>query len=425
MHATRTTNPAIRAAINFFDLLTVDYRKRDFLVRFWDGTEWSRSQSPRFRLTLNHPSSLKRIFTDPSELGLGEAYISGDFEMEGDLDAAFDFGDFLVNHHFSIPAKLKLAAFRAQLPGTRQKTSPMARLEGAVHSRGRDRSAIAFHYDVSNDFYKLWLDKSMVYSCAYFQSTEMGIEEAQASKLDYICRKLRLKRGDQLLDIGCGWGGLIIHAVKNFGVRAFGITLSTPQAEYVREQTRFEGIADRCNVEVCDYRDLDPPQEYDKIVSIGMFEHVGTTLLPAYFRHAWEMLRPGGVFLNHGIAASATYGRSGPSFIDRYVFPDGELVPINLALKVAEETGFEVRDLENLREHYALTLRQWVRRLDSNANMARALVGELRYRIWRLYMAGSAYAFSKGRLGLHQLLLIKPDHGKSNLPLTRTDWYVS
>ncbi len=214
-----------------------------------------------------------------------------------------------------------------------------------------------------------------------------------------------------------------MHAVAHYGVQAVGITLSVPQAEVARERLRESGLNDRCRVEVSDYREIDHAQQYDKIVSIGMFEHVGEALLPEYFRQAWNLLRPGGVFLNHGIAHSATHRRRGPSFTDRYVFPDSELVPVHTSLRAAELRGFEVRDVESLREHYALTLHHWVRRLQDHAEEARRTANDINYRIWRLYMAGAAHGFRSGRLNLYQTLLAKPSHGQSGLPLTRDDWY--
>jgi cyclopropane-fatty-acyl-phospholipid synthase len=216
---------------------------------------------------------------------------------------------------------------------------------------------------------------------------------------------------------------LVLHAAKVYGVHALGITLSTPQAEVARARIEQAGLMDRCRIEVCDYRELTREQKFDKIVSVGMFEHVGEKLLPEYFAKARYLLEPGGVFLNHGIAHSATYKIKGGSFVDRYVFPDGELVPLNVALWAAETSGFEVRDVESLREHYALTLRHWLRHLEEHEAQAKRVADEPTYRIWRLYMAGSAYAFRSGRLNLYQTLLVKPDRGKSGLPLTRADWY--
>jgi cyclopropane-fatty-acyl-phospholipid synthase len=263
----------------------------------------------------------------------------------------------------------------------------------------------------------------MVYSCAYFRQAGDTLDLAQENKLDYICRKLRLRPGERLLDIGCGWGGLILHAAKTFGARALGITLSEPQAELANERIRAEGLEDRCRAEVRDYRDLEQPESFDKLVSVGMFEHVGEKLLPEYFRRAWRLLRPGGAFLNHGIAENFHKPNRGESFVDKYVFPDGELVPISVTLRAAEDAGWEVRDLESLREHYALTLHSWVQRLEQQAASARQIVGEVTYRIWRLYMAAGAHRFRTGWLNLYQALLVKPDGGESRLPLIREDWY--
>jgi cyclopropane-fatty-acyl-phospholipid synthase len=290
----------------------------------------------------------------------------------------------------------------------------------------RDRQAVTYHYDVSNDFYTLWLDRHMVYSCAYFASADEELDTAQARKLDYLCCKLRLHPGARLLDIGCGWGGLVIHAARRYGVEALGITLSQPQADLASERIREAGLAGHCRVEVRDYRQLDQADGFDKLVSVGMFEHVGEALLPTYFRQAWRLLRPGGVFLNHGIARQATDPAvTSPTFTNRYVFPDGELAPIHVTLRHAEEAGFEVRDVESLREHYALTLRHWVRRLEAAHEQALLFVDEPTYRVWRLFMSGSAHGFQVGRLNLYQTLLVKPDRGQSSLPLTRSDWYMN
>jgi cyclopropane-fatty-acyl-phospholipid synthase len=416
----------IRASIRLLEELTQGYRGENFAVRLWDGTVWSQARPPRFTLVLNHPGALRNMLTSPSELSMGEAFIYEDFDIEGDFEGAFELADFLLSRDYSATGKLWIVSRLKKLPWKQRQREEhrAANLQGAVHSKERDRDAIRFHYDASNDFYQLWLDRRMVYSCAYFKTPHDSLDLAQEQKLDYICRKLRLQRGDHLLDVGCGWGGLLMHAAANYGAYAFGVTLSVPQAELARERIRLAGLADRCKVEVCDYRDLDPPQQYDKIVSVGMFEHVGQALLPEYFRRAWSLLRPGGVFLNHGIAESAIFQRKGPSFVERYVFPDGELVPLNVTLQAAETCGFEVRDVESLREHYALTLRHWVRRLEHASEGAKKIVGNTAYRIWRLYMAGAAHAFRTGRLNLYQVLLSKPDHGNSCLPLTREDWYA-
>ena len=300
-----------------------------------------------------------------------------------------------------------------------------AKLTGQRHSVERDRQAVTYHYDVSNDFYALWLDRRMVYSCAYFQAADDDLDTAQERKLDYLCRKLRLQPGQRLLDIGCGWGGLAMHAAERYGVDATGITLSRPQADLANDRIAAAGLADRCRVLVQDYRQVDAGQPYDALVSVGMFEHVGAKTLPVYFAQAHRLLRPGGVFLNHGIASRATDAPLPiPNFNDTYVFPDGELTPINVTLHAAEESGFEVRDVESLREHYALTLRHWVQRLEAHRGEALRRVGEVTYRVWRLFMSGSAHGFTHGRLNVYQALLVKPGAGGvSGLPLTRADWY--
>ncbi len=409
----------------FLDALLADYPRRDFQVRLWDGTTCRTNREPRFTLVLKHPGALRAMFLSPSELALGEAYVDDDYDIEGDIEAAFDLADHLLGQERSLWQSLDLTVRLRKLPGSDVPRTGLhpTRFSGPVHSKDRDRQAVRHHYDLPTEFYALWLDPRMVYSCAYFATSEEDLATAQVRKLDYICRKLRLRPGERLLDIGCGWGGLIMHAAAHYGVEAMGITLSVPQAEVARKRLHESELNNRCHVEVCDYRDLEPNQHYDKIVSVGMFEHVGEELLPEYFRRACSLLRPGGVLLNHGIAYSANYRRRGPSFTDRYVFPDSELVPISTSLRAAELSGFEVRDVESLREHYALTLHHWVRRLEANAEEACRITDDTTYRTWRLYMAGSAHGFRSGRLNIYQTLLARPFHGQSGLPLTREDWY--
>jgi len=409
----------------FLDALLRDYPKRDFQVRLWDGTSWGAQRQPRFTLVLKHPGALRTMFLSPSELSMGEAYIYDDFDIKGDIEAGFELAEYVLGRERSLQERPDLNRRLRRLPDSYHPRTSLRTLGlgGELHSRDRDSRAISCHYDLPAQFYALWLDQRMVYSCAYFAMPEEDLDSAQERKLDYICRKLRLRPGERLLDIGCGWGGLIMHAATHYGVRAVGITLSVPQAEVARERLREAGLGDRCRVEVVDYRDVDHDQPYDKIVSVGMFEHVGESLLPEYFCRARDLLRAGGVFLNHGIASSATYRRQGPSFVDRYVFPDGELVSISTSLRAAESSGLEVRDVESLREHYALTLHHWLRRLEAQADEARRITDDTTYRIWRLYMAGAAHGFRSGRLNLYQSLLAKPLRGQSGLPLTREDWY--
>lgn len=398
-------------------------------VRLWDGTLWP-DETPRpATLVLKHPGALRAMFLKGTELALGEAYLYDDFDIEGNVEAAFGLAEALAQRASGWRTWWRLAKRLVKLPEKRREIEVArgpARLRGKRHSPERDRQAIAYHYDVSNEFYRLFLDARMVYSCAYFASPEESLDAAQERKLDYLCRKLRLQPGQRLLDIGCGWGALVMYAAQHYGVEATGITLSRPQAEFATERIAEAGLADRCRVLVQDYREVPEAPPYDALVSVGMFEHVGEEKLPAYFRKAWALLKPQGVFLNHGIACSALAPKeSGPTFSNTYVFPDGELVPISTTLRLAEECGFEVRDVESLREHYALTLRHWVHRLEAHHEEALAYVGEPTYRVWRLFMSGSAHGFTTGRLNVYQALLVKPGPGGvSGLPLQRADWYA-
>lgn len=428
MHAASSDDRTVRRALRFLETLLAGYRNTPYAVRFWDGTLWNPGGGePRFTLVLRHPGALRRMFLAANELTLGEAYIYDDFDVEGDLEAGISFADYLFELRQGLPEKLRNARYLLSLPARERPGSlrQAARLAGQAHSRERDSQAITYHYNVSNDFYRLWLDERLVYSCAYFAAPDDSLEAAQERKLDYLCRKLRLQPGERLLDLGCGWGGLILHAARHYGVEAFGITLSEPQAELANERIRAAGLAGRCRAEVLDYREVDEAAGFDKLVSVGMFEHVGQVRLQDYFAKAWRLLRPGGAFLNHGIAKSlARPLPEGPSFIDRYVFPDGELLPIATTLRTAESCGFEIRDLESLREHYLLTLRQWIGRLEASHEEAVRLTDEVTYRVWRLYMAACAYCFRTGSLNLYQALLVRPDGDDSRLPLTREDWYT-
>ena len=422
------TDKATALTLRVLAELVGDEGAHKVAFRLWNGAVWPDDRPRPATIVLKHPGALRRMFLPPTELGLGEAYLDDVFDIEGEAEAVFDLAETLTQGTPGFWDRLGLARYLLRLPAVPSHETGRrgrAKLGGERHSIERDRAAISYHYDVSNEFYALWLDQQMVYSCAYFHTPGDDLDEAQARKLDYICRKLRLRPGQRLLDIGCGWSGLVIHAAAHCGVDATGITLSQPQVALANERIATAGLADRCRVLVQDYREVADVASYDALVSVGMFEHVGAELLPTYFRKAQTLLRPGGLFLNHGIAGRATDELpSGPSFSDTYVFPDGELVPINVTLHAAEESGFEVRDVESLREHYALTLRHWVRRLESHHDQALKLVPEPTYRVWRLFMSGSAHGFSHGRLNVYQTLLVKPDEqGRSGLPLTRADWY--
>lgn len=419
----------IRNSLLFFQNLFGNYHPREFAVRLWDGTTWEAEpgRPTRFTLVIRHPGAIRRMFWRPNEVTLGEAFLRDDFDVEGEIEGIFPLRDHLSDPRVSLSRWLGCARLLLTLPyngngsGARLQA---AKLNGRCHSKERDRQAIRYHYDVSNDFFALWLDRRMVYSCGYFESPDDDLDTAQEKKLDYLCRKLRLRPGERLLDIGCGWGGLLMHAVRNYGVTALGITLSKPQAELANERIREAGLADRCRVEVRDYREVNEKEGYDKLVSVGMFEHVGESRLSEYFTRAQRLLKVGGVFLNHGIACSLSdMKRTGPSFVDAYVFPDGDLLPLSSTLRAAEASGFEVRDVESLREHYALTLRHWVRRLEARKEEVIRAADPVTYRIWRLYMSGSAHGFQTGRLNIYQVLFCKSNGCGSGLPLTRADWY--
>jgi cyclopropane-fatty-acyl-phospholipid synthase len=283
----------------------------------------------------------------------------------------------------------------------------------------RDRASVRHHYDVSNRFYELLLGPSLVYSCAYFADAADSLECAQERKLELICRKLRLQPGERLLDIGCGWGSLVLHAAARHGVRALGVTLSEPQAELARRRIEAAGLSDRVEVRVLDYRELDEAP-FDKIASVGMYEHVGRAQLETYVEAVHGLLRPGGLFLNHGITRLNALPARGPTFINRYVFPDGELHPVNDIIAALEGGGFEVRDVESMREHYALTLRCWLRNLAANCDEAIAEVGAERERVWRLYMLGSAQGFETGEIGIYQTLAAR-EGAPHPLPLDRAE----
>ena len=303
------------------------------------------------------------------------------------------------------------------------------KLRHLVHQHRGNRRNIQHHYDVSNAFYRLWLDKRMVYSCGYFRHADDSLDDAQAQKLDHICRKLRLAPGERFLDIGCGWGGLILWAAENYGVDATGITLSQNQFDHVSAEIRSRGLEGRVRVELRDYLDLPEEAQYDKVASVGMFEHVGKRKYATYFGKIFRVLKPGGMVLNHGITHNAleadSLGSGIGDFVEEYVFPGGELAHVSRVIEGLAAQGLELVDAEALREHYAKTLWHWVDRLESNADVARKEVGEERYRIWRIYMAGSAHAFDRGWLSLWQLLAGKPDaDGRLPHPLTREYMYA-
>ena len=408
------------------------YPGRDFAVRLWDGTVWEPQGATehRFTIVLNHPAALRKMFFPPTERRLGEAYMFGDFEIEGELYEAIYLARYLWES-WSWKDTLRFAPKLLRMP-TRSGMSneQIAQVSGQKHSVNRDKQAIQYHYDVSNEFYQLWLDEKMVYSCAYFADPNESIDSAQSRKLDYICRKLRLQPGERLLDIGCGWGALIIHAAQRYGVEALGVTLSEKQLALAKERIAAAGLADRCRAELQDYRHVDESQPFDKIVSVGMVEHVGRENLGIYFEKAYRLLKPGGVFLNHGItllsAPFESLYEAKDSFVQQYVFPDGDSQPIQYVLDVAAKANFELRDVESLREHYALTLKNWLQRYEAHTDTILDMMGPQGYRQWRIYLAGARWVFESGYNSIHQALLYKSLDGRTAhgyLPLTRDDWY--
>ena len=409
---------------------------RDFGVRLWTGETLppSPGHAARFVFVLTHPSALVRMLWPPGELTAAEAFVRGDWDVEGDLVAAVGLRHRLRIGAGELRALLPLApALLRGVGSAAWAASPgrAARLRGGKHSADRDAVAVRHHYEAGNEFYALWLDPRMVYSCAYFVDAATPLEDAQEAKLELVCRKLRLEPGDRLLDIGCGWGGLVTWAAERHGVSAVGITLSEAQATLARERIAARGLSDRCRVEVTDYRAL-AGGAFDKVVSVGMVEHVGVALLPTYFRQALRLLRPGGLFLNHGIAPVVPRDASlrnrllrQGGFVQRYVFPDGELPFLHETAAAAVEAGLELRDVESLREHYALTVRHWLARLEARRAEAERAVGPTAYRIWRLYLAGAASDFERAQNTVFQALYVKPDGGRSGLPLTRDGWLLS
>ncbi|MEU8606912.1 cyclopropane-fatty-acyl-phospholipid synthase family protein [Actinoplanes sp. NPDC048791] len=399
-------------------------------LRAWDGSETSPTGTPI--LIIRNRRALRRLIWRPDELGLARAYVSGDLDVEGDLYDALGRLAALIFRGADVHGLPKRAVaaelVRLGLLGPQPKPPPEEiAMRGSRHSRGRDRQAISHHYDVGNDFYRLVLGETMVYSCAYWTSTDAGYQlaDAQRDKLDLICRKLELRPGMRLLDVGCGWGGLALHAAREYGVDVVGITLSAEQADHARKQVAEAGLTAHVEIRIQDYRDVDDGP-FDAVSSVGMAEHVGTGPYAEYAAILFRQLKPGGRLLNHQIAAlhpAPPAERKRRSFIDAYVFPDGELAPVGTTVSLLEEAGFEVRDVQALREHYARTLRAWMANLEANWSTAVRLVGAGRARVWRLYMAASAMSFEQARIGVNQVLCVRAHRdGTSHMPPTRREW---
>jgi cyclopropane-fatty-acyl-phospholipid synthase len=377
-------------------------------IDLWDGRSFLLGPQPSVRVKVPNASSLKYLIK-PTLGSLAEAYVEGALDIEGSLSDVMRAADALVT-------------------GSGSAAWDRVALVAGRHTRKVDREAIRRHYDVSNAFYQLWLDRRMIYSCAYFRTADDDLDTAQVQKLDHICRKLRLQPGEKFLDIGCGWGGLIIHAAKHYGVDATGITLSKNQFILAQERIAAEALSDRCRVALRDYRDQDGDGTFDKIASVGMFEHVGLRNLPVYFGAAQRLLRDRGLFLNHGITSSDVDSREIGSdtgrFVEKYVFPHGELPHVALAMREMSAAGFEISDVESLRPHYAKTLEHWSNRLEGKLDEAAKMVDERTLRIWRVYLIGCSYGFAQGWMNIYQLLGSKQaSAGLTALPLTRDYMY--
>lgn len=402
----------------------------EFAVRLWTGELWD-SKPPgnaAFTLVLRSPSAVRLMFSHAGALSFGEAFAFGLVDMEGPIAKIFEPLERVMRLELPWTERLRLTGLTYQIPKVDLAQGGVFsgfNGIGSPRSRERHRDAINYHYNHPPEFWQAWLDETLSYSCAYFESDDMPLAAAQEAKLDYVCQKLRLRPGMRVLDLGCGWGAWILHATRHYGVQAVGVTLSPRQAEVARDRIRQHALESRCQVEVANFLDYDPAEPFDRIASIGSVEHVPSGLFGSYFDHAYRLLRPGGQMLNHGITRSPTMpDRPGDSFMDKYVFPDHHLATIGRTVTTAEAAGFEVRDVESLREHYARTLEHWLARLEVAQAEVIRWSDPLTYRVFRLYLAGSAHEFRIGRLGLHQTLLIKPDGGGSGLPWRRADWYA-
>ncbi|MFE2942529.1 class I SAM-dependent methyltransferase [Streptomyces sp. NPDC059255] len=407
-------------------------------IRAWDGSESGPPDAPT--LIIRHRRALRRLLWKPGELGLARAWVAGEIDVDGDLYAVLErLAGLLWEHDGDEGPKIhpvRDPRMRAAARGLVEIAGPwpppappgeeIRRRRGGAHTKRRDKEAISHHYDVGNDFYALVLGPSMVYSCAYWDAGPgFTLEDAQRDKLDLICRKLGLQEDDRLLDVGCGWGSMAIHAAREYGARVTGITLSREQAAFARKRIAEEGLTDRIEIRVQDYRDVrDGP--YDAISSIGMAEHVGSARYREYADDLYGLLKPGGRLLNHQIARRPEPDEGQyriDDFIDAYVFPDGELAPLGRTVSTLEEAGFEARDVESIREHYALTLRRWVANLEEHWAEAVRATSAGRARVWRLYMAASALSFERNRIGVNQILAVRPaDGGVSGLPLRARFW---
>lgn len=424
-----STDPHVATTIRILTAFTQNY-PANFTVRFWTGDTWQpNSGESGFMLVLKHAGSLRAMYWPFDNLSVSESYIFDDYDIEGDIFGYVAFLRHLLKlmENRNLAGKLKLLWLLMKLPKQKnmRDVSKAGRPTEGDHSKDKDREAISYTYDLPGEFYRLFLDKNFQYTCGYFAHPDEDQDIAQERKLDYICRKLRMKPGDRYVDFGCGWGYLILHAAKHYGVKATGVTLSGGQAQWAQRLVAESGLADRIRIVISDYRDFKDPEGFDVASSVGMGEHIGVVNLPILFRKVFENLKPGGRYLHHSITLKplTPYPRW-TAFARKYVFPNGELQTILRVQESAAIAGFELRDMENMRENYVLTLEAWVRKLERNKDEVLKLVGDVTYRIFRIYMAGATLGFKYGTYGLNQVLCVKPDDGLSGFPLSRADWYT-
>ena len=392
--------------------------------RLWNGRLAAGRPDAPCTVRINHPGVLRELILHRDLQRLVDAYLDGALTVEGDMERLFGIGQHLDCTRLTWRERLYLLYQATKLP-VRGKLRNAHTYRAPVSARSKNtRGSIAHHYDVGNAFYRLWLDPEMVYSCAYFRDTSQTLAEAQCDKLDYLCRKLRLHPGQTLLDIGCGWGALALWAARHYDVQVHGITLSSEQQQLAQERVHAAGLENRVRIDLLDYRGLDERTQYDRVISVGMFEHVGVDNYPVYFGKVRRVLKPGGLFLNHGITSENGWQRTPLTrFMNNYIFPDGELARISEVTSAMERAGFEIVDVESLRRHYVLTLRRWVEELEANRDKAIRHSSEATYRLWRLYMAGCAFYFDEGSIGIHQVLAGQR-HSPLPLPLRRDDLYT-
>ena len=413
----------------FLEQILEGYGPRDFAVEFWDGSriDPANGKAPRFTLQLNHEGALRQAFWPRNKMAFGEAYIYGDIDILGDADALFQSLVHIHQQPRSVAVKAELYEQLLKMPDeARPRPEKAAPLSGEQRTRQRDKQAIEHAYDgPPSEFYALLLGKAMQYTCGYFQRPDEDIDTAQDRKLDYICRKLRLAAGERLIDFGCGWGGLIAFAAKNYGVQAVGVSISKAQIKWANRTIEAQGLQDRCQIVYCDYRDFPETERFDKAVSVGFIEHLGEKMMPTFFGKVWRLLKDSGLYLHHGITATPNVPEPPwKPFALKYVFPDGEIVPITNTLHQLALAGFEIRDVESLREHYIYTLQRWLELLEANREAATRLTDEVNYRIFRIYFAGAIQGFRYGMYNLNQSLVLKGGDKPAPLPLTREDLYA-